>query len=95
MFTVNFEEYKQDEKYFCSVAFGIDKIKEINSLGYDVVAKNINGLILDNPYIIITCKNCNEQEEYTIDDLVTEQEKPSYKGKFVICTGCNRLIALI
>jgi len=95
MFTAAFEDYKEDEDYFCSVAFGIDRIKEIKEFGHKDVAKMLKGLVLEKPYIDLYCFNCQSNEKYTIDDLVTENEQPNYKGKFVICINCNKLISLI
>ncbi len=95
MFTAAFEDYKENEEYFCSIAFGIEKIKEINKFGHEPVAKMISGLILESPYIDLKCNDCLTGEKYTIDDLVTDGREPNYKGKFVVCTNCNKLISLI
>ena len=75
--------------------YGASVIKNIKKEGLNKVAKEINALVLNNPYVKISCPECKTKDNYTIDDLVTEDKKAKYNSNFVVCSNCNKLISLL
>jgi hypothetical protein len=80
---------------FCSAKFGTKIIEKIQKDGIKKAAKDLNALILENPYSTIKCSSCNTSENYTIDDLVDENKVSHYDANFVICSNCNKLVKLL
>lgn len=98
--TTSFKEaYKEntleDKVYFFSARYGTNIIEHIKKSNIEKVCKEINGFILENSYVKVSCNNCLIEENYTIDDLVDENKNSSYSSNFVVCQHCNRLIKLI
>lgn len=84
-----------DEKsFFFSAQYGTHIISLIKETSLEEVSKKINGFVLENPFVNISCNKCDKKENYTIDDLVDENKKPNYSSNFVICQHCNNLIKL-
>ncbi|MDD5650234.1 MAG: hypothetical protein PHF86_07460 [Candidatus Nanoarchaeia archaeon] len=97
--TVCFNEaYKngtlEDKVYFYSARYGMDIISRIKKYNINKIAKEINGFILEKPYIKLTCNNCKNEENYTIDDLVDSNKNSNYNSNNVVCQHCNKLIIL-
>lgn len=84
----------EDKVFFYSARFGTSIINQIKEQGLEKTSKQINALILENPFMKITCKHCNCEENYTIDDLVDETKTSKYDSQFVVCQGCNELVKL-
>jgi len=97
--TVSYEEaYKngslEDEVFFHSARYGTSIISRIKLNNIEKVANEINALILENPYIQVSCKHCASKEHYTIDDLVDSEKNPNYNSFYVVCQNCNELVKL-
>ena len=86
---------ESDPIIFCSATYGSQIIEKIKKQGLKKVSKEINALILHNPYVQFMCKKCNTKDNYTIDDLVDKDKKAKYDSQFVVCGNCNELIKLI
>lgn len=95
--TVSFKEAFNDNEekrqYFNSAKFGTDTITQIKGNDFEKVAKSMNALILEHSYVTAKC-DCGIEDKYTIDDLVNQNKKASYDGKFVVCSACGRLLKL-
>jgi hypothetical protein len=85
----------ENKIYFYSARYGTNIINNIKKQGLEKVSKKINALILENSYISIKCSNCENNENYTIDDIVDENKLPNYNSNFVVCLNCDNLINLI
>lgn len=98
--TVSFEEaYSktnslEDKVYFFSARYGTSIISNIKSSSLEKVCKEINGIVLGNSYVRVTCVHCDHEEHYTIDDLVDKDKKSNYTSNYVVCQHCNKLIKL-
>jgi len=84
----------EDKLYFFSARYGTVTINRIKEIGLEKVAKEINALILDNPYVKVACSSCTAEENYTIDDIVDKNKIPNYSSNFVVCQHCNETIKL-
>ena len=98
--TASFDEvYKngslEDKVDFYSARYGTSIINDIKVEGLEKIAKKINALILETPYVKIKCSHCLTEENYTIDDLVDLQKNPKYDSNLVMCQNCNEFLKLI
>jgi hypothetical protein len=98
--TVNYEEaYKngsiEDKIYFFSARYGTSVISRIKETNLERVSKEINAFVLENSYVKVACTHCENEEHYTIDDLVDKNKKSSYSSEYVVCQHCNELIKLM
>lgn len=80
---------------FCSAKYGTQIINTIKQNGLEKTSKEINALILDNPYTQIECPECKTTENYTIDDFVDGGKKAKYDSNLILCSNCNKLIKLM
>lgn len=85
----------EDKIDFCSAKYGTIIIDQIKVKGVNLVASNVNALVLENSYTKIKCSHCDTIENYTIDDLVDVDRKAVYDSKYVVCGNCDKLIKLI
>jgi len=85
----------EDKLSFCSAQYGTKIIESIKKEGLKKTAEKVHALILENPFITITCNSCNTKENYTIDDLVDENKNAKYDSNFIVCGNCNNLVKLI
>ena len=98
--TVSFEETNlkkkslEDKVFFFSARYGTSIITRIKNSNLEKVSKEINGFVLENPYVRVSCTHCEHEENYTIDDIVDIDKKSSYTSNFVVCQHCNELIKL-
>jgi len=91
-----FKEDKLENKFqFHSINYGISIISKIKTEGIEKTAKELNALVLEQPYTKIACTNCKCEDNYTIDDLVDENKEAKYDSNLVICSNCNNLIKLV
>ncbi|MDD5650068.1 MAG: hypothetical protein PHF86_06595 [Candidatus Nanoarchaeia archaeon] len=98
--TVGYEEaYKngaiEDKVYFFSARYGTSIISKIKETSLEKTAKEINAFVLENSYVKVSCTHCENEEHYTIDDLVDQNRKPSYTSNYVVCQHCNELVKLM
>ena len=98
--TVSYKEaFKEDtleNKFqFHSINYGISVISKVKSEGIEKTAKEINALVLEQPYTKISCTKCRCEDNYTIDDLCNEVRESKYDSNFVICSSCNELVKLV
>lgn len=88
------DENLEDKVFFYSARFGTSIIAKIKEEGLHKTARQINALVLEKPFITVTCSHCLNQENYTIDDLVDQHKKPNYESEFIICQNCDKLVKL-
>lgn len=98
--TVSFNEaYEngslEDKVYFFSARYGTAIISKIKESDIEKVSKEINAFVLENSYVKVACTHCENEEHYTIDDLVDQNKKPNYASSNVVCQHCNKLIKLM
>lgn len=98
--TVNFDDaFKNgsidDKIFFFSARYGTSIVKEIKETSLEKVSKRINALVLQVPFVKVSCIHCSKQENYTIDDLVDQNKKPNYNSDSVVCQNCNELVKLM
>jgi len=88
------EEELEDKIFFYSARYGTSIVNQIKKDGVEKVAKEINALVLENPFVKLKCSHCDYEENYTIDDLVDQNKTPKYDSNFVVCQNCNDLVKL-
>jgi len=98
--TVSYEEaFKngelEDKIFFFSARYGTSIIDKIKQDGLEKVSKDINALILEHPFVKVTCTHCSNEENYTIDDIVDQNKNSNYHSNFIVCQNCNQLVKLI
>jgi hypothetical protein len=85
----------EDKVFFFSARYGTTIISNIKNSSLSKVAKEINAFILEHSYVRIICSHCNNEENYTIDDLVDLDKNSNYSSNNVVCQHCNELIKLL
>jgi hypothetical protein len=85
----------EDKIFFYSARYGTLIVNKIKDKGLEKIAKEINALILENPFVKVKCGHCSNEENYTIDDIVDQNRNPKYDSNFVVCQNCNELVKLI
>jgi hypothetical protein len=84
----------EDKTFFFSARYGTTIISKIKQETVEKVAKDLNALILERPYVKVSCQQCNNEENYTIDDLVDQNKNPDYSSNFIVCQHCNEIVRL-
>ena len=98
--TIAFKEAFKDDNLenkfvFQSIKYGMDIIEKIKTEGIEKTAKEIKALVLENSYTKLKCNSCNNEDNYTIDDIVDENKQAKYDSNFVVCSNCENLIKLV
>jgi len=84
----------EDKVYFYSARYGTSVISKIKESSLESIAKQINALILERPYVKVACQKCANEDHYTIDDLVDSNKKPDYNSSNIVCLHCNSIVRL-
>ena len=85
----------EDKIYFFSARYGTTVISQIKEQGIEKIAKQLNALVLENSFVKVKCAHCQNEEHYTIDDIVDENKNPKYDSEFIVCQNCNNIVKLM
>jgi hypothetical protein len=84
----------EDKTFFYSARYGTSIINRLKEASLEKISKELNALVLENPFVKVKCSMCSSEEHYTIDDLVDASRVPSYESNYVVCQNCNELVKL-